>query len=267
MWKNGIFPRPWLDINISHLQVDTPRQMAEFQYFLHFSHVQIIASQHPTSVLGSSPHTSRGAQPTVTETEGHNFRRSVGVQVSDHPNLGIGASSAGIHGIEKVRNTGNVVFSLSTEGAPDDRVMQWDYEIDDEREQRFGHEFEHPPRVQLGLDVSPPNIPHLEVEMLMYWCLPTDNAKNPCTRISRIFSLKAKKRPCAPVYVNVLQQLSISIPLENLKGICSALDPSLKAKTQRQPVPDGGLQCKATKMQPVDSYSNSVHCEPQTWGK
>jgi hypothetical protein len=73
---------------------------------------------------------------------------------------------------------------------------------------------------------------------------------------SRLFSFKGKKHACAPAFANLLHQVSISIPLENLTDSCW-FNPMVETKTV-QPLSDIGLQCKVTGQEQVRSKSNLV---------
>jgi hypothetical protein len=248
------FPGPLFEIKFSQLQVET-RAVAETQYSLHFTRVQIIASGHPTTVLGSLPHTTPSAENTFKTKEGKSSVREGGVTIGKSTNVKFGASISRQSETEEVKNRSKVAVFLNAQGPPGDRVMQWDYSIDDKHEQQFGRTFRDPPPPWVKLGFELPNKPHLEIDLLMYWsCAETTTQPS---SISRLFSFKGKERACAPVFVNLLQQVSISIPLEDLKGSCWFFGPTLETKTV-EPSPDIGLQCKTARQEAVRSRGNTT---------
>jgi len=250
------FPGPLFEVNFSQLRVET-RALAETQYSLHFTRVQIIASRHPTTVLDSSPNTTPSAENTVKAKEGESSTRGGGITIGQTPSLKFAAATSRQSETEEIQNRSKVAVFLNAQGVSCDRVMQWDYSIDDKREQQCGRTFENPPppRVKLGFDM--PKKPDVEIDLLMYWSTLHKTPTQP-SRISRLFSSKGKNRvTCAPAFANLLQQVSISVPLEDLRGSCWFFGPAVEMKTV-QPSPDVGLQCKATGQERVRSKGNQV---------
>ena len=171
-------------------------------------------------MLDHSPHTTPSAENTFRTRGGESSAHMGGITIGRNPSLRLGATASRQSETEEVQNRSKVAVFLNAQGAPGDKVMQWDYSIDDKHEQQFGRTFEHPPppRVKLGFEL--PNVPSLEIDLLMYWTMLTNTTTMQPSGLSRLFSFKGKARACAPAFVNFLQQVSISIPLENLKDSC-----------------------------------------------
>lgn len=250
-------PGPSFEVKFCRLRTETRAEPeAGVQYLLHFSRVQIITSQHPTHVVGSSPDSTPSSENTIKAKEGRNFTRTVGATLGKIPNVIFGVSATRQFETEEVQNKSKVAVFLNAEGAPGERVIQWDYTIEDKKLQQVGCTFDNPPAPWVKLAFNLPNKPHLEIDLLMYWSIPHDTTTQ-LLNFSRLLSFGKKKRVCAPVFTNLLQQVSISVPLDNLEGI-SWLSHTVETKTPQQPLKDDGLQCKATDERQVSSKSSPI---------
>jgi len=116
-------------------------------------------------VLDHSPHTTPSAENTF-RTRGGESAHIGGITIGRNPSLRLGATTGRQSETEEVQNRSKVAVFLNVKGAPGDRVMQWDYSIDDKQEQQSGRTFEHPPppRVKLGFELL--NKPYLEIDVL-----------------------------------------------------------------------------------------------------
>ena len=160
----------------------------------------------------------------------------------------VGGSIGGVSGTEENICTSKVVACpgpCSTDG----EVMGWEYTINDKNHCEFGRQFDETNRPWVKVGFSEGKLPHLEVEMLVYWTTPTSRITDGIAHFRR--------RKLPPVFTNLLQQVSISLPLDKLRGDCWSDGRAVVAETN-QPLLDDKRQCYADGKMPVKNKHGSV---------
>jgi hypothetical protein len=246
-WHGG----PYFEVKFSDLSIDTERgHKTGCHYLLHFTAVHIIASQNATSVLACSPQTTSGTKKTSTSEPKPQF--TGGLQMGVQPNVGLTASYSGGPSTEEVRNGLEIIVTRKVRGSPaGERIMRWAYGVDDDTEKRMGLTILPAPHVKLGFEGM---IPHLEVEVLTLWSThtcPSGQQPRPT------WWPPSKNKKSIPSFTNFLQQSTISVPLEDLKGGCRTSDSVVHAKTEA-PLPDSHVQAQRSHEEQVKRKNNVV---------
>jgi hypothetical protein len=228
-------PFPFFKVKISPVQIGSQPKGNGAQYLLHFIRLQIVTSQHATDLVKLSPHTTPDAQNTFKTKKGKSSTRGINATAGQHPNLQLGYSGAQHLWTDEVNNRMKVVAFPDAFGAPGEKVRQWDYPIADKAYRESGLTFLDPPGPQVKLGFQLSKRPHLEFEMLVYWSMLNESAKRPHS-FSRLYPFKNGNSALAsaPVFINLIQQVSVSIPLENLNGNCKVFGPEIRLETSTQ---------------------------------
>jgi hypothetical protein len=247
-WHGG----PYFEIQIFDLSIDTERgPKAGCQYFLHFIEVYITTST-ATSLLGSFPKiTSEAENTSLNEVKISRYKGEIQMGIRGSlPHLTIAASRSGGCGTSEVRNGSTIVVNHKVRGSPaDGRTMRWVYEADDYIKTRMGLTVLPAPLVKLGFDDMRP---HVEIEVRTYWSMtgPFGQRSEPRRRPS-------KNKKGASSFTNLIQQATVSLPMENLRGGCWTSDtmPHLETKA---PLRDCHVQAQKKYEQQVKSKNDDV---------
>ena len=223
-WHGG----PYFEVQFSDLSIDTEKgHKTGCQYFPHFTAVHIITSQHATSFLGSSPKTTPGARKT--STSGATTSHLTGeIQMGLQPPVRNTASHSKESGASEVKNRLKIIANHKVQGSPqNNRFMRWAYKVDDDTTTTMRLTVSPAPHVKLGFEDMKP---HLEIEMLTVWSIPIGRSGQE-PGLAQLLPLKNTKS--IPSFANFIQQATMSLPLENLKGGCRTSDPIAHVDNER----------------------------------
>jgi hypothetical protein len=244
----GPDPGPSLEVGFKSLSISTdlfPENQT--QYFLHFTRIQIVASQPPTSnstsspdLLDWSPKTTPSGGDTVKMTGTNAKTQSATISVSQKPSLSLSGARIATSGTEEVKYVSTIVAKPVIEKTSYCSGIGWVYSIDDAQHKEHGLHIEDRPRVEFSVD-SWQRL-QVEVEVWNYWSTPMCSGL-PRPRIwTKDFFKKVARS--TPVFANLLQRVATSIPLDGLKGLYRVSGAKLNATTE---IPEldanGGLQC------------------------
>lgn len=208
------YPRPWFEVDTSKLVFSaSPSEIGGNNYSLTTAQTQVIASSSPTSILDHSP-TNASAFDDVAR-----FRQESNTQFGVQATLGASPAVRGNYvagwgsGHEVTQNKWEIT-AVPSKGNQKEAIMMWKYVLNEEFRQQGTqgtHTFSPGPSVKFGY--KPPG-PHVEVELVACWTLKAVSNQ----RIKQLFLSRfvSKKQSLPPAFTNLLHQISVGIPLNNL---------------------------------------------------
>jgi hypothetical protein len=177
--------------------------------------------------------------------------------LAPNPRLNLSYTTGGTSTVtEEVKFKSKVALYLNAIGAPGDQVAQWRYTIDDPNQRSSGAVFSNPPRLKLRFE--PDKCPDLKVEVITHW---STLANGPTNRSIFLRPFPRRRgQEVKSVFTNLINKVSISAPLDRLKGQWRVRDPSMEASTTQSPSNRGDVvQCQATdEKDAVDRYNHSM---------
>lgn len=251
------YPGPVFDVKFTSLSISTGVEVeSQIQYHLDFVQAQVISSLHRAWIRHFLPHTTCSAEETFKMKKEKMSTLGGDVMLGAKPVAKIGAGVNRWFSTEKILHSSKIAaFPNCWDG--DKTIMKWDYTIDDEEHCRVGWQFEENECPFVKFAYTKQGRPNLEVEVLAYWST-TSNTSRGDSNHFRWFPFKEKKLP--PVFTNLLQLVSVSIPLDKLKGKCWVEEPSMGAETSQPSMVDK-LQCYGDSRMPIEIQGNPLDLE------
>ncbi|KAF8074539.1 hypothetical protein FPV67DRAFT_586533 [Lyophyllum atratum] len=220
------WPRPWISVDMTALDISTQRSCAELQskYTFALAQISMLSSLTPASVLQSSPYMTH-VQDTVKPKTEYSICGGIFSALASGLGLllGLAKSPAVTVTADKTRHRWDIYSQLLGAAADDhSEGMSWTYlhngsaggELKGLAAERI--ELEPRPTLVLGYDISKNHI--LEVEVVVYWSLNATRSRqslHPAFSSDPFGEGKGEGEEEIPAFMNFLHHLSVVVDIGN----------------------------------------------------